>query len=169
MSAAALFGHSNTPGQLIDRSALVPAHTIRDLATQPGTRFYRLLTDDDGNLLDVTDLGRYPNSTRTRGGQPRPYPASIGVIVSAAALSGHSNAPGQPNDRTATLLHRLLTDENGNLLYVTETGRYPSRKLGMAIRFRDGVCTNPTCTRPAECCDLDHVIPAPKDPPPGST
>ena len=56
-----LFGYSNMPGQLIDRSSLVPADTIRDLAQQPGTLFYRLLTDDAGKLLDVTELGRFPS------------------------------------------------------------------------------------------------------------
>ncbi|HEY4994309.1 MAG TPA: HNH endonuclease signature motif containing protein, partial [Nakamurella sp.] len=30
--------------------------------------------------------------------------------------------------------------------------------------FRNGVCTNPTCTVPTGCCDLDHVIPFPEGP-----
>jgi len=99
ISAQSLLGYSNTPGQLTDRSALIPADLIRDLARQPGTLFYRLLTDDKGNLLDVTELGRFP-----------------------------------------------------------------SRKLGNAIDFRDGTCTNPICTTPAHRCDHDHVIPVPEGP-----
>ena len=51
ISAQSLFGFSNTPGQLADRSTLIPADLIRDLARQPGTLFYRLMTDDNGNLL----------------------------------------------------------------------------------------------------------------------
>ena len=80
----------------MDRSAPVPANRIRELAHQPGTLFYRLLTDDNGNLLDVTELGRFP-----------------------------------------------------------------SRKLAIAVKFRDGTCTGPTCTTPATRCDIDHLIPVP--------
>ena len=99
ITAGSLFGYSNMPGQLIDRSALVPADTIRDLAQQPGTLFYRLLTDDAGKLLDVTELGRFP-----------------------------------------------------------------TRKLGLAVAFRDGTCGHPGCHRPATGCDLDHLTPAPLGP-----
>ena len=97
VSAASLFGFTDTPGQLMDRSSLVAADTIRDLAAQPGTLFHRLVTDDRGNLLDVT-----------------------------------------------------------------ERGRFPSRKLGLAISYRDGACTNPICAVPACRCDQDHVIPVPE-------
>jgi hypothetical protein len=83
----------------MDRSSLVPAEVIREFAAQPGTLFYRLLTDERGNLLDITEMGRFP-----------------------------------------------------------------SRKLGTAVKFRDGVCTNPSCTVPATRCDIDHVIPVPEGP-----
>jgi len=104
---------------------------------------------------------------------------NIGVVVSAASLFGFTDTPGQLADRSAlvsaetiralaarpgTLFHRLVTDKKGNLLDVSELGRSPSRKLGLAIGYRDGVCTNPTCTVPARRCDLDHVIPFPDGP-----
>jgi Domain of unknown function (DUF222) len=54
-------GDCDTPGELIDRSATVPASVIRHLATQRGTLFFRLLTDPRGHLIDVTELGRYPS------------------------------------------------------------------------------------------------------------
>jgi len=109
----------------------------------------------------------------------KPIPATIGVIISAQSLLGYSNTPGQLTDRSAlipadlirtlarqpgTLFYRLLTDDKGNLLDVTELGRFPSRKLGNAIDFRDGTCTNPICTTPAHKCDHDHVIPVPEGP-----
>ena len=56
----------------------------------------------------------------------------------------------------------------GNLLDVTEMGRFPSRKLGNSVRFRDGGCDNPACTVPAARCDLDHLIPVPDGPTTGS-
>ena len=77
VSIQSLCGYSNNPGQLIDRSCLVPADTIRDLAAQPGTLFYRLLTDETGNLLDVTEMGRFPSRKLglTAAGRNLPRPA----------------------------------------------------------------------------------------------
>src|SRR6476469_7341824 len=46
ISAQSLLGYSNTPGQLTDRSALIPTDLIRDLARHPGTLFKPLLTTD---------------------------------------------------------------------------------------------------------------------------
>ena len=99
ISAAAPFGFTNTPGQLADRSALIPADTIRDLAAQPGTLFHRLVTDNGGNLLDVTELGRFP-----------------------------------------------------------------SRKLTLAVGYRDGVCNTDTGHVSATRGDIDHIIPIPEGP-----
>lgn len=99
VSIQSLFGFTETPGELADRSALVPADLIRDLAGHEGTLFYRLLTDPAGNLLDVAEMGRFP-----------------------------------------------------------------SRKLTAALRFRDGVCTNPICHVAAQRCDLDHAVPWPEGP-----
>ncbi len=113
------------------------------------------------------------------GHEVRPAPVVIGVVVSIQSLAGATNTPGQLMDRSAmvpagtiremaqqpgTLFYRLLTDELGNLLDVTEMGRFPSRKLGMAVRFRDGTCSGPTCTKPASDCDLDHLVPVPSGP-----
>ena len=136
-----------------------------------------------------------PERPDTRGGgrvvvtpcagnhQSNPIPAVIGVIVSAQSLFGFSNAPGQLIDRSAlvpadtiralaqqpgTLFHRLITDEKGRLLDVTELGRFPSRKLGLAVQFRDGVCIGPACHTPASHCDLDHITPVPEGPTTGT-
>jgi hypothetical protein len=110
---------------------------------------------------------------------PRPLPVTIGVVVSVQSLLGVSQTPGQLMDRSAsvpadvirrlaeqpgTLFYRLLTDPQGNLLDATEMGRFPSGKLGTVIKFRDGVCANPSCTVPAIRCDLDHLVPVPAGP-----
>lgn len=97
VSIQSLLGVTDTPGHLVDGSANVPADLIRDLADEPGSLFYRLLTDPAGRLLDVTELGRFP-----------------------------------------------------------------SRRLSAATRFRDGICTNPACHTAADRCDLDHVVPWPR-------
>ena len=54
-----LMGLSDAPGELADRSASVPADLIRAKAVEPGTLFWRLLTDKRGNLLDASKLGRF--------------------------------------------------------------------------------------------------------------
>ena len=43
-----------------------------------------------------------------------------------------------------------------------EHGRYPSTRLAQAITIRAGTCRYPTCTVPADRCDLDHHEPVPK-------
>ena len=71
---SSLLGLSHTPGELADRSAMMPADQIRApdrrhprTTTRDGQDprdqilFTRLLTDDGGRLLDTTELGRYPS------------------------------------------------------------------------------------------------------------
>ena len=54
-----LMGLSDAPGELADRSSSLPADLIRAKAVEPGTLFWRLLTDERGNLLDASKLGRF--------------------------------------------------------------------------------------------------------------
>jgi hypothetical protein len=103
-----LLNLNDTPGELADRSALIPAEFLRQL---------------------IAD---------TLGPDP----------------SGHDEV----------LFTRLLTDPQGRLLDTTELGRYPSRRLAEAIMIRAGTCRFPTCTVPADRCDLDHHQPWPHGP-----
>ncbi len=66
-----------------------------------------------------------------------------------------------PDSRDEVLFTRLLTDDGGRLLDVTELGRYASRRLAQAVAIRAGTCRFPTCTVPADRCDLDHHEPWP--------
>jgi hypothetical protein len=74
VTASALFGYSNMPGQLADRSSRIPADIIRDLAAQTGTLFHRLLTDDSGNLLEVTNSAELRPLLRRVRRRPVPQP-----------------------------------------------------------------------------------------------
>ena len=113
----------------------------------------------------------------------RPRTQRIGIVVPLASLLDASNAPGELADRSGfipgealkdqisealasntgdqVLFTRLLTDNGGRLLDVTELGRRPSTRLAAAINIRAGSCRFPTCTVPADRCDLDHHQPAP--------
>jgi hypothetical protein len=114
----------------------------------------------------------------------RPRTHRIGVVVPLASLLGASDKPAEladrsgivsaddlkklisdafgPNSRDKILFTRLLTDNGGRLLDVTELGRYPSKRLAEGIKIRAGSCRYPTCTVPADRCDLDHHKPAPE-------
>jgi hypothetical protein len=114
----------------------------------------------------------------------RPRTIRIGVVVPLASLLDASHAPGEladrsgfipgdilkkqiadtlhPDSRDEILFTRLLTDNGGRLLDVTELGRRPSTRLAAAINIRAGSCRFPTCTVPADRCDLDHHQPAPQ-------
>ena len=136
---------------------------------------------DDGDEPgeDVTRPGRAVIARCTRPHTPPAAPATIGVIVSIQSLFGSTDRPGQLADRSApvdadsirdlaatpgTLFYRLLTDAGGNLLDVTEMGRFASTKLATAITFRDGTCQSPICAVGAHRCDLDHAVPVPDGP-----
>jgi len=69
-----------------------------------------------------------------------------------------------PSGHDKVLFTRLLTDSGGRLRDATELGRYPSRRLAEAIKIRAGTCRFPTCTVPADRCDLDHHQPWPHGP-----
>jgi len=104
---------------------------------------------------------------------------AVGVVVPVQSLLGMDDTPGELSDRSAsipaglarqiaarpdTLFYRLLTDERGNLLDVTQLGRFPSDLLGFAVDVRDGTCRWSTCSTAASDCDRDHTIPAPTGP-----
>ena len=113
----------------------------------------------------------------------RPRTIRIGIVVPLASLLDASEAPGEladrsgfipgdilkkqiadtfdPDSRDEILFTRLLTDNGGRLLDVTELGRRPSTRLAEAINIRAGSCRFPTCTVPADRCDLDHHQPTP--------
>lgn len=150
------------------------------------TKAARALGADDPRTIDQRRADLFTDLLVGRShivdGKLRPGKGAnvtVGVVVPIDTLAGLSDAPGELLDRSAsipaafvrelaaapgTLFYRLLTDRLGNLLDVTEIGRFPSKRLGFALRDRDGECAFPTCAAPAERCDIDHVIPVPEGP-----
>jgi Domain of unknown function (DUF222) len=157
-----------------------------------GTQLQRVDADGEpvGEPIDQADA---PSSI-TGGVPPRlmrcPRTHHIGVVVPLTSLLGLSDTPAEladrsgfvlgeelqrliaaaldPDSRDQVLFTRLLTDNGGRLLDTTELGRYPSTRLAEAIRIRAGSCRFPTCTVPADRCDLDHHQPVPRGPTSGS-
>jgi hypothetical protein len=153
-----------------------------------GTRWQQL--DSAGETVGEPIPAR-PVAGSSRGSASltrKKQPLRIGIVVPLSSLLGASDCPGELPDRSglvpaeelrqliagaggsetvqhdAVLFSRLLTDDGGRLLDVTELGRFPSDRLAQAIQIRAGTCRYPTCTVPADRCALDHHEPAPKGP-----
>ena len=149
-----------------------------------GTHLQRLDGDGEPVSEPVDAAASRLRAVQTSRSLKRPRQLRIGVVVPLASLLGASDAPGELADRSGVvpgevlreqiaeavdadshdevLFTRLLTDNAGRLLDVTELGRYPSARLAQAIKIRAGTCRYPTCTVPAERCDLDHHEPWPR-------
>ncbi|UUP12344.1 13E12 repeat family protein [Aeromicrobium wangtongii] len=56
---SSLMGFSDAPAELTDRSATIPAHIVRAAMVDEKSLLYRLVTDDVGNLMTVSWLGRF--------------------------------------------------------------------------------------------------------------
>lgn len=62
-----------------------------------------------------------------------------------------------------TKVSRALTDPaTGAVVETSDLSYRPGARLARFVKARDGHCRFPGCTRPAELCDLDHVIPFPQ-------
>ncbi len=152
-----------------------------------GTRLEPITAD--GEPVAAADVGAalpFDRSAATWFGARtlrRPATIRIGVVVPLSSMLGLDETPGQLADRSSAvpadvlrqtiadalgsdadevLFTRLLTDDGGRLLDTTELGRFPSRRLAEAVALRAGTCRFPTCTVPADQCDLDHREPWPR-------
>ena len=165
---------------LIERDLTLAAKASRHATTDDDRTLAQARADALVDTLlhkDETDTADHaPVSASGRGR------FHVGVTVSLATLLGLSSEPAVSADgqhvldpallaelasQEGTLFSRLLTDENGGILDVTELGRFPTQPLRRALNLIDGTCDVPGCTRPALGCDVDHQIPHDPDPPPG--
>ncbi|MDQ4488904.1 DUF222 domain-containing protein [Sinomonas sp. ASV486] len=76
------------------------------------------------------------------------YLEGFGVIDAATARSLAASAPAW---------RRLWTDSEGTPLRLGRTTYRPPEALRLFLKYRDGTCTFPGCTRPAESAELDHT------------
>lgn len=160
-------------------SAVVPSVDLAAIDTRLNAIARGFGSDDDRTMdqrrADIfvdTLLGRIPNGCE--GDAPvGASSTTIGVIVPIQSLVGLSDQPGEFADRSgsvpaelirdeavkpSTLFWRLLTDERGTLLDASQLGRFPSDRLGFAVRLRDGTSVFPTSSVPAFRCDADHTV-----------
>jgi hypothetical protein len=107
-----------------------------------------------------------------RLGAGRGRPATVNVSVAYTTLIGTDDRPAHLHGHgpiTAAVARRiaahgtwrrLLTDPvSGAVLDVGRSRHTPPPDLADHVTARDHTCRFPTCTRPAETCDLDHSTP----------
>ncbi|MDQ3158028.1 MAG: 13E12 repeat family protein [Actinomycetota bacterium] len=138
-----LMGVSEAPGELADRSASVPASYIRSMALRPGTIFWRLLTGERGNLLDVARLGRFAPADLQMAIQFRDGTSVFPTSEVSAANCDADHTLAHPAPTTAANLgslhrraHRLKTEgllsvrqpEPGVFVWTTSTGHTYQRR-----------------------------------------
>jgi hypothetical protein len=136
-------------------------------------------TPADGRTFDAICADVFVDQLLTTADGSRAGGAVIGLTIAVTTLAGLDEQPGVSFDgdfvlpadlvrdlalEPGTLFYRIITDPLGKILDITEIGRFPSPKLRIGIQIRDGSCRFPTCSRPAEACDLDHKIPNPRGP-----
>ena len=134
----------------------------------------------DGRTLDQKRADAFARGMLGDGSSAQ---ATIGVLVPVTSLAGLDNQPGTSFDgqfalpasmvralatEPGTLFYRVFTDPLGRILDVTELGRFPSRRLKIAVDIRDGTCRFATCSRPATECDDDHEDAYPRGPTSGA-
>ncbi|MCW2752295.1 MAG: hypothetical protein JWR83_3405 [Aeromicrobium sp.] len=66
-----LAGLDDLPGESFDRSFALPAQVVRDLAVEPGTLWFRILTDPLGRILDTTEPRPFPSDALRTSVQAR--------------------------------------------------------------------------------------------------
>ncbi len=146
---------SDRPGEVAGYGAL-DAWSCRGLAStlagQSGTRYCLTVTTPDGYPLGHA-------CTRT----PPP-----GAAQPPPSQSGPERAPprGGPDDAipasAAAWVGGLTVHwlETGACSHPRQTPAYrPGRLLEHLVKARNPTCTAPGCRRPAQRCDIDHVVP----------
>jgi hypothetical protein len=66
-----LAGLDDLPGESFDGTFALPAQLVRDLAAQPGTLWFRILTDPLGRILDTTEPRPFPSDALRTSVQAR--------------------------------------------------------------------------------------------------
>ena len=129
--------------------------TVRDLARSNAQRRYDALLE----------MARRATAAPPDARLPRPL---VTVLVDHQTLVGRvCELSGGPAITPGQLLPLLAEADIERAVFgpgnrVIELGRRSRLFAGgarRAVEIRDRACTHPTCTTPAEQCDVDHVVP----------
>ncbi|MBO0824298.1 MAG: DUF222 domain-containing protein [Actinobacteria bacterium] len=145
MPMSAWLGLTNNPGEIGGRGAL-DAWSCREIASwligRPGSRYCLTVTNPDGHPVGhACTRAPPPGLAPTEPGPPQgsPAPLDLGAWISGLNVNWL---------------------ESGSCSHARETTGYvPGRLLGHLIKVRNPTCTAPGCRRPAQQCDVDHIVP----------
>jgi hypothetical protein len=130
------------------------AWTCRELAEgmigQAGTRYCLTVTTPEGHPVGHA-------CTRI----PPPRPEASGPVPPGPTPPAPRGRPRLPSATRAWLAGLTIEWlQGGTCSHSRETSAYrPGRLLDHLIKVRNPTCTAPGCRRPAQRCDVDHVIP----------
>ena len=102
------------------------------------------------------------------GAAPRPGPASDAArtaptprrwpVCACRLLDGATTAWLQRAREALARSENADPDDHPATTTRERDRRFPGRRLAAWVTARDQTCTAPSCTRPAEACDLDHTL-----------
>ena len=91
-------------------------------------------------------------------------PDGVGVEVPGIGVIPVPLVLSMAADLGVSITRMLIDPETGTTLETKATRYRPPAGIARFVRLRDGSCRFPNCTRRAERCDLDHVVPWPAGP-----
>ncbi|NIZ91904.1 HNH endonuclease signature motif containing protein [Kineococcus rubinsiae] len=127
--------------------------------------------DADGRSHAARRVDALLDLNTGRGTSPS---VQVNVTVAATTLLGLDDEPAEVVTPTLSLSvpaevardlaacgtwRRILTDPTGTVIDVGDRTYRPSARIARRVQARDTTCIFPSCTRPAQNCDLDHVVP----------
>ncbi len=130
-------------------------------------------------LVNLILTGTPDGNPPVDAAQPAQVVVHLNVTVPVTTLAGSDDQPAllegygpidatmvrELADQPGSLVHRLLTEPVAGRLVALDTSSYrPTPGLDRFVRLRDGTCRWPGCSRAADGCDLDHLVPWPQGP-----
>lgn len=91
-------------------------------------------------------------------------PAGTGIEVPGIGVIPVPAALAMAADLGVSITRMLIDPQTGTTVETKATGYRPPAGIARFVRLRDGTCRFPNCSRRAERCDIDHVVPWPAGP-----
>lgn len=91
-------------------------------------------------------------------------PDGVGVEVPGIGVIPVPMVLSMAADLGVSITRMLIDPATGTTVETRATGYRPPAGIERFVRLRDGTCRFPNCTRRAERCDIDHVVPWPAGP-----
>lgn len=91
-------------------------------------------------------------------------PDGVGVEVPGIGVIPVPLVLSMAADLGVSITRMLIDPRTGTTVETKATGYRPPAGIDRFVRLRDGTCRFPNCSRRAERCDIDHVVPWPAGP-----